>query len=45
MSMFVGAVMPRQYTAFALEELKVIAAVMDAMVTQAKSNRRIKHEK
>ena len=39
-SMLVGAVTPRQKTAFASGGLKVIAAAIDAMLRQAKRNRR-----
>jgi hypothetical protein len=40
MSMFVGAVMPRQNTAFAFEELKVIVAAKDTRA-HSSSNTRI----
>jgi hypothetical protein len=41
MSMFVGAVMPRQKTAFALGGLKASAATKDVTATQLKRNMRI----
>ncbi|WP_409187693.1 hypothetical protein [Bradyrhizobium sp. RDM4] len=39
MSIFVGAVMPRQNTAFASEERKTRAAARQATATQTKNNR------
>jgi hypothetical protein len=39
MSIFVGAVMPRQYTAFASEERKMRVAARQARATPTKSNR------
>jgi hypothetical protein len=39
--MFVGAVMPRQNTAFALEELKVITAAKDVTAAHSNNNTRI----
>jgi len=41
MSIFVGAVMPRQKTAFASEERKTRAAARQAMAAKTKNNRRI----
>jgi hypothetical protein len=36
--MFVGAVMPRQKTAFATEELMLRAAAIESIATQAKKH-------